>query len=170
MELDEEIRNTVETWKTESSPNKQAAIAVIAIVVGLILAYGFRNFDSSGFTNSLAGFLLGIMLVVIGVAALFSNGKETTTFDPKSRWILIERSTMLGKRQKVILFADIDDARVASIGHRSDGSVSYYVSLHLSDGRRIPLFYPSYYDGRWNRTLMEDRCDRVKDYFMKDRA
>jgi hypothetical protein len=64
---------------------------------------------------------------------------------------------------KVILFSDIGEARVASFGHRTDGTVSYYVSLHLSSGKTVPLFYPAYYDGRWNRAIMEERCDRVKE-------
>jgi hypothetical protein len=134
------------------------------IVVGLILMYGFRNFDGSGFTNSLAGFLLGVLLLVIGVPAILMVGKQTITVDPNARQITVEDNSRFGVKQKIIPFNEIVDLRVSRLGNRTEGSVSYYVSLKLTSGKNYPLFFPAYYDGRWDRSVAESRCSRLADY------
>ena len=154
----------MEIWTTESNPVKQSILSWAIVVVGLILVYGFRNFDVSGFTNSLAGFLLGILLVLIGVPAVLMVGKQTITVDPKIRQILIEDESRFGTKKKIIPFNEIVDLHVSSLGRRSEGTVSYYVSLKMTSGKTLPLFFPAYYEGRWDRSVAESRCSRIQSY------
>jgi hypothetical protein len=85
-------------WTIQSNPVKQAVLTVIIIILGVLLMYGFRNFDSTGFTNSLAGFLLGVLLLVIGFPDLVTIGKETITVLPKERKILIVNKNLFRKK------------------------------------------------------------------------
>lgn len=157
----------MDTWKIESNPAKQTVLTWSIVVVGLILIFGFRDFDGSGFTNSLAGFLLGILLLLIGVPGIFMVGKQTITVDPKACRITIEDATRFGKKIRTIPFEEIVELYISELGARSEGSVSYYVTLKLRSGKNYPLFFPSYFDGRWDRSAAESRCRRLEEYLRK---
>lgn len=157
----------MDMWKIESNPVKQTMLAWATAVVGLMLAFGFRNFDSSGLTNSLAGFLLGILLLLVGIPGIFMVGKQSITVDPKACRIMIEDTSRFGKKSRIIPFNEIVEVHVSSLGNRSEGSVSYYVTLRLESGKSFPLFFPSYYDGRWDRSVAENRCSRLQEYLKR---
>lgn len=99
----------MDTWKITSNPVKQTILTWAIVAAGLILAYGFRDFDSSGLSNSLAGFLLGVLLLIIGIPGLFMIGKQEITVDPKARRILIEDTSRFGKKSRAILFEEVDE-------------------------------------------------------------
>lgn len=147
-----------------SNPTKQALLTIAVIIVGLILAIGFRNYDDSAFTNSLAGFLLGILLILIGIPGLITLGTETITIDTNTRCILIENVNRFRKKNKLIYFMEIAEVFVGCQGKRSSGTMSYYVCLRLNTGEVYNLFYPSYYDGRWDKSVAESRCNRIQEY------
>jgi hypothetical protein len=157
----------MDTWKIESNPAKQTVLTWAVVLAGLVLAYGFRDFDASGFTNSLAGFLLGILLLTIGVPSALLVGKQTITVDPKACQIMIEDTSRFGKKNRIIPFNEIDSLHVSSLGNRSEGSTTYYISLKLRSGKSYPLFFPSYYDGRWDRSVAESRCSRLQEFLGK---
>ena len=114
----------MESWKIESSPGKQVALGWIILLVGLILAMGFRNFDSSGLTNSLAGFLLGLLLLLVGIAALIMGGRRTITVDPEARRISIDDVNRFGQKSRLIPFDEVERVYVGSLGNREGGSIS----------------------------------------------
>ena len=152
----------MEFWKTESNPQKQTAFAIVVIVAGCILAYGFRHYTVS--SNALAGFLLGILLLVVGISALLTGGKESITIDPSRHVILIENENLFGRKNRLIPFNEIAGARVSEFGKRSNYTVTYYITLRLTTGENYPLFYPAYYDGRWNPSVAEERLRRFETY------
>jgi hypothetical protein len=154
----------LDKWQIESNPQKQRALTWAIVVVGLMLAFGFRDFDTSAFTNSLAGFLLGVLLLVIGIPGVFMIAKQEITVDPKARRILIEDTSRFRKKSRAISFHEIAEVDVSSLGNRSEGSVSYYVTLKLRSGESYPLFFPAYYDGRWDRSVAESRRRRIEEY------
>ena len=157
----------MESWKIESSPGKQVALGWIILLVGLILAIGFRNFDSSGLTNSFAGFLLGLLLLLVGIAALVMGGKRTVTVNPEARRILIDDVNRFGQKSRLISFDEVERVYVGSLGNREGGSISYDVVLKLKTGENVSLFRPAYFNGTWNRSVMEDRCRRLEGYIEK---
>jgi hypothetical protein len=152
---------TMEPWKIESSPGRQAALAWVILSVGLILAIGFRDFDTSGLTNSLAGFLLGLLLTLIGIGTLVLGGKRTVIVDPAARNISIEDVNRFGEKRRSVSFDEIDHVYVGRLGNREGGSISYDVVLKLKAGENVSLFRPAYFEGTWNRSVMESRCRRL---------
>jgi hypothetical protein len=157
----------MDIWKIESNPGKQTLIAWIILVVGLILVIGFRNFDGSSLTNSLAGFLLGLLLLLIGFAVLLMGGKRSITVDPQAHRILIEDENRFRQRKRSISFDEVGKVYVSRLGNREGGSISYDVVLKLKAGDTVSLFRPAYFDGTWSRSVMEDRCRRLQEYIQR---
>jgi hypothetical protein len=152
----------MQPWRIESNPVKQAILTAVVLVVGIVLVYGFRNFDDSGFTNSLAGFLLGVLLLLISIPALIFMGTQAITVDPKVRCIFIEDVNRFRVKQRRIAFSDILDVFVGTAGKRSNGMRNYYIVLRLKSGKTQRLFADSFYDGRFSRSVTESRCQRLQ--------
>ncbi len=156
-------------WVVKSSSNKQMFLSIIIVLVGFILAVGFRDFDHSSFSNSFAGFLLGVLLILIGTPAFLFTGKETTTIDVKTRQIRIYSKNSFKENSTVIPFDDIAGMHISHFGKYSSGVVTYYISLELKSGKIIPLFFPAYYEGRWNRNSVEGKLERLQEIvFLKN--
>ena len=157
----------MDTWKIESNPGKQVVLGWIVLVVGLTLAIGFRGFDSSGLTNSLAGFLLGLLLLLIGTGTLLLGGKRTVSVDPEARRILIEDAARFRQKKRSIAFDEVDEVNVDSLGDKEGGSISYDVVLKLKMGETVSLFRPAYFEGTWDRSVMENRRRRLEELLQK---
>lgn len=124
--------------------------------------YRFRDFDAVQFSDSTGGFLLGILLFVLAFASLFSPYHEVTTIDPLHRTLLIESTTLFGKKKKTISADTIESARVSFIGKASNFiENTYYISLHMRDGSRFPLFLSGYYDGRGSENALREQLTRL---------
>jgi hypothetical protein len=155
----------MDTWRIENNPRKQTALAVGCIIVGIILLYGFRNFDSSGFTNSLSGFLLGVLLFGLGISAFFVRGKQTITVDPKTRFIFIEDKSKFASSTKTIPFSEIENIQIGCQGKRSNFVTFYYLILKLRSGGTYPLFAPGrFYEGASNHGVVEGWRERLEGY------
>jgi prepilin signal peptidase PulO-like enzyme (type II secretory pathway) len=153
-------------WVIKSSHGKQTFLSVLIILTGFVLAIAFRDFDSSTFSNSLAGFLLGILLIFIGTPALVLTGREIITVDIKAAQIRIDFKNSFKEKKKVIPFGDIVGMHISHLGKYSSGVVTYYISLQLQSGKTQPLFFPAYYEGRWNRASVEDKLARLEEIIM----
>lgn len=148
-----------------NSPGKQTLLAVGTMAVGAALAYGFRHYDASGLTNSLAGFLLGLLLLGVGLAAFVTTSTQTITIDPRQRRIVVEDNGRFGTDRRIIPFADIVDIRIGFLGKRSNHVRFYYLDLTLRNGTAYPLFAPGrFFDGCADRVLMEMRRQRLADW------
>jgi hypothetical protein len=153
----------MDSWKFESNPGKQTALSLACIAVGLILAIGFRHFDGSGMTNSLAGFLCGLLLLLIGVSAFLVSGKETIVVDTQMRRIVVEDKNKFGIKRKLIRFSDIIDTGIGYSGKKSSWINFYYIILKLRSGEEYPLFSPGrFHDGGSDRSIMESRRQRLE--------
>jgi hypothetical protein len=156
---------TMDSWKFESNPGKQTALSLACIAVGIILVVGFRHFDGSGMTNSLAGFLCGLLLLLIGVSAFLASGKQIIVIDPEMRRIVVEDKNRFGTKRKLIRFSDIADTGIGYIGKRSNFINFYYIILKLKSGEKYSLFSPGrFHDGGSDRSVMESRRQRLENY------
>jgi hypothetical protein len=156
-------------WKFTSNYPKQVALAFAAVSIGVTLLIGFRNFDASGMSNSLAGFLLGLLLLVIGVIALLTQGRQTIVIDPRMRLIIMEEMTPLGIKKRLIRFDDIVDTRVGYLGKKANFVNMYYIKLHLRNGKAYSLFSPGrFYDGGSDRYVMETRRQQLEQLLKQD--
>lgn len=155
----------MDPWKFESNPGKQTALALACIAAGLALAIGFRHFTGPGLSNSLAGFLLGILLLIIGISALWVSGKQTVVIDPELRRIVIEDSNLFRTRKRSIPFIDVVDTAIGYLGKKSNHVSFYYIVLKLRSGEEYPLFPPGrFFEGGSDRSVMESRRRRLEQY------
>ena len=134
-------------------------------MIGLVVALSFRNFGVPGAQNGLAGFLLGILLLLIGIWAFLSNGTQTIVVDPKARRISITDTNRFRTRKRTIAFSDIVDTRVGYFGKARTFVTFYYAVLTLKSGETIPLFSPGhFYEGASDKAVMESRRQRIEEY------
>jgi hypothetical protein len=152
----------MQKWISRSNYVRQAALAVGATVVGLVLMFGFRHFQGSG--DMLAGFLLGVLLLVLGGAGLVVAGTQTVTVDPALRRILVEDRTLLGLKTREIAFAEIGDVGIGYQGKRSNFVQTYYLVLKLTGGKEYALFAPGrFFPGASSRATVEGWRRRLQE-------
>lgn len=152
-----------ELWVTESIPRRQSGVSWVMLALGLVLVYAFRGFQGPGVSNSLAGFLLGVLLMSIAAASLLSGGKQIITVDPQRRQIVVSGQNRFSGGKKVILFKDVARVRVGRFGKASNGMESFHVSVVLKQGGTVPLFF-GFYEGQFDRDVAQARCDRLAAY------
>ncbi|TAN39608.1 MAG: hypothetical protein EPN25_10895 [Nitrospirae bacterium] len=158
----------MDPWKFESNSGRQTALALTCIGAGMILVIGFRHFDSASMTNSLAGFLLGLLLLLIGISAFLVRGKQTIVVDPRMRRIVVEDMNRFRTNKRVIPFSEIVDSGIGYLGRKSNYVTFYYINLRLRSGEDYPLFSPGrFFDGGSDREVMESRRLRLEEYIKK---
>lgn len=151
-------------WVSRSRSGKQLALAVGSSVAGLCLTIGFRGFLTSG-RDAFAGFLLGLMLLIIGIAGALASGPQTVTVDPRARHIRIEQAYLVGSRSRTIGFDEIAGVTIGYLGKASNYVQRYYLVLHLRGGRVYPLFAPGrFFDGSTDRSSVEGWRTRLLEY------
>ena len=106
-------------WVSRSRPGLQLTIAVVSVVVGLLLMIGMRGFPTGG-ENVLAGFALGVLLLVVGIAAAVASGPQTVTVDPHARRIEVADSYFFGARRHSIPFSDVREVGIGYLGQASN--------------------------------------------------
>jgi len=154
----------MDSWRFESNTGKQTALSLACMVVGIVLAIGFRNFSGPGLSNSFAGFLLGILLLIIGISAFWKRGKQTITVDTRARTILVENSNPLSANRRLIAFDEITDIGIGYLGKKSNYVSFYYLILKLRNGENYPLFSPGYFfEGGSDKSVMETRRQRLEE-------
>lgn len=153
----------MDSWKFESNPGKQTALSLVCIAAGTALAVGFRHFDGSGMTNSLAGFLCGLLLLLIGIPGFLLTGKQTIVIDPRLRCIIVEDQNRFETKKRVIHFSEITDTGIGYVGKKSNFVDFYYIVLELKSGEKYPLFSPGrFHEGGSDRSVMESRRQRLE--------
>jgi hypothetical protein len=156
----------MDLWVSESRPGMQTTASVASSTVGLVLAIGFRDFRSAG-SNATAGFFLGILLLVIGVAGLLTSGRQKVIVDPRTRYISIEDSYLLGTKSRLISFSDIVSISIGYLGKRSNYVTWYHLVLKLRSGEDYPLFSPGrFFEGGSDRSTVESWQRRLEDYLV----
>jgi hypothetical protein len=155
-------RTAMELWKSESSSGKQWATALASVAAGLVLVVGFRDFRAAG-NNALAGFLLGLLLLSIGLMGLLYSGKQVVLIDPVRRRITVEDSNVLGGKTRLIPFDAIDDIGIGYLGKSSSYVRCYYLVLKLRSGESYALFAPGrFFAGASDRLIVEGWRQRLQ--------
>jgi hypothetical protein len=154
----------MDSWTSRSNSGKQILLSVACAVVGLVLVIGFRDFRGSG-TNAMAGFLLGVVLLLIGVAGFLLSGKQTVVVDPKARRITIEDSNRFRPNKRSIPFSDIVGISIGYFGKRSNYVTWYYLVLRLRSGEEYPLFSPGrFFEGGSDKSIVASWKQRLEEY------
>lgn len=151
-------------WVSSSRPRVQLAAGLGLFVVGGVLMWGTRDFASGG-DNALAGFLLGALLFALGAASVLVSGKQTVTVDPRKRLIVVRDARLVGGATDTIAFQQVRDVSIGFLGKRSNLVGTYYLVLHLTDGREYPLFAPGrFFEGASDRDTVEGWRSRLEGY------
>jgi len=156
----------MEKWISKSRQGRQILLAVVCIWIGAVLAFGFYGqLSSPAMTNGKAGFLLGMLLLVMGIAGVLAQGRQTVTVNPGVRRIIVEDRTLLGKKRRSIGFQEITGVSIGFLGKRSNYVTIYYLVLKLRNGGEYPLFAPGrFYEGSSDRSVVEGWRQRLEKY------
>jgi hypothetical protein len=116
-------------------------------------------------TDALAGFLLGVLLLVGGVLGFLLTGPQTIVVDPRMRVITVEDVNRFGRMKRVIPFGEIAAVSLGYLGKRSSRVEMHYLVLDLAGGEKYPLFAPGrFYEGGSNRSVVEGWRRRLEEY------
>ena len=152
----------MDLWKIQRNPVKQMIMSAGISLLGFILLL-FNDFNLTN-TNTLAGFLLGLLLLIIGIAGILFNVKQTIIVDPNKRCITVEDVNFFKNKKRSILFNEIVDISIGYLGRYSTHVTWYYLILKLRNGENYSLFAPGrFYKGGsikstaevWRRLLNE---------------
>jgi hypothetical protein len=154
----------MEQWNTENHPTKQFILAAGCLLTGAVIVYSARGY--SGYdSNAFAGFLLGILLLSIGIAALITVGKQRIIIDPDRQKITVRDTNLWGTSIRSIIFQEISRIEIGSLGKRSSGVMFYYLILRLRSDAEFVLFAPGrFYPGSSNRLTVEGWKERLEQY------
>lgn len=154
----------MDPWTSRSDSGRQTLAAIGSAVVGVVLCVGFSGFAARG-ANALAGFLLGVLLLVIGVIAFLLTGPQTIVVDPKKRLIVVEDANRFGRLERAIPFGDVGEISVGYLGKKSNNVQWYYLVLKLRGGETYSLFAPGrFYEGGSDRSVVEGWQRRLEEY------
>jgi hypothetical protein len=152
-----------DVWVTESNTVRQSIASLAEVLVGLALIVGFRGFEGPGLTGSRAGFLLGVLLAVIGAGMLLFGGKQLVTVDPQSRRIILEKVGLFGRSSREVSFDEISRVYVGRLGDSEGGSIRYHVTAELRSGKEVALFL-GFFEGSKSESAMDARRERLVGY------
>lgn len=157
----------MEPWISRNNATKQTVLLLACCAAGLALLVGFREFGRSG-ASGRAGVLLGVLLLVIGVAGLVTGGRQSVVVDPGTRRITVETAGVAGTRRKTIEFSDVAGVGLGYLGRRSSGVTFYYLVLHLRAGGEFSLFGPGrFFPGGSNRSTVDAWRQRLEGYLAR---
>ena len=128
-------------WESRSNSRRQSALSLACLVLGLVLVVTLHEYGPTGSSRH-AGFLLGVVLGLIGGATLLVSGPQTITIDPVREQIRITDHRLLGARLHTIAFSEITEVQVAFLQTRSQHVLQYFLQLQLHQGEAYALFAP----------------------------
>lgn len=127
-----------EIWTIESSKARNDFLAYIITAMGVALIVATRKQIELS-QNAQAGFWLGILLLIIGILAIFYDENILVVVDPNQKKLRIQKTTRLGRRTSIIRFSEVERIYIATIGKRSSHLQSYLLKMHLKNGREESL-------------------------------
>ena len=154
----------MDVWISQNNPGKQIVVSLACVAAGLVLMIGFRDFRGAG-SNAMAGFLLGVLLLVIGAPGILMSGKQTVVVDPGVRRITVEESNRFRTKKRSIPFSDVVGISIGYLGKRSNNVGWYYLVLKLKTGEEYPLFAPGrFFEGGSDRSTVLSWKQRLEQY------
>lgn len=144
-----------------SQPRRNVAMGGASVAVGALLVYLGRHHAD---TNAWAGFLLGWLMLLLGLAGLLVHETRQIELDPRRRLLVLDVQRRLGGNRRVVIpFAHIDSIDVSVFGSRDEGSVYYDLVVRTQEGKNVYLMGGCVFEGRMNR----DHMERLRDQFLQ---
>jgi len=152
-------------WRTELGRGRQGVAAAGMSAVGAVLCVLARPSTWSGVdaTNRQAGFALGVLLVVAGIAYVAYGGQQAVVVDPVAREVRVENTSRLRSSVRAFPFDEIERTSVSTLAGRAGGTPAHVVVLHLRSGEQVAVF-AGVYPGAFSRSTAEERARRIDAY------
>lgn len=131
----------MDIWETRSNNRQQIAISTVCLIVGAVLTVALRDYGLSG-SNRQAGFLLGVVLLGLGIATLVAGGSQTVQVDADTREIRVMDQRLIGSRTQTVAFDQVQHVEIACLQTRSQHALRYFLQLQLISGEAVTLFSP----------------------------
>ena len=136
--------------------NKKSSLwlGVFISILGILILYlTSRSTDLN--SNQAAARGLGLLLFILGVAAVIFVEDIKTTIDPIKKTIDYQMTTRFSSRRRKILFSEVESVRVSRVGHHgSSRTPAYMASLVLKSKEILRT-------GRWS--ILEDEIQQLAD-------
>lgn len=131
----------MQPWETRSDHRQQTMLSLGSLAIGALLVIGLHDAGASGSTGQ-AGFLLGVILLALGLATGAAGGRQTVRIDASAREIRIDDRGLTGTRSRTIGFGDIRTVQLACLQTRTRHALRYFLQLDLASGEQYALFSP----------------------------
>lgn len=131
----------MDIWETRSNNQQQTMISLACLVLGAVLLVALHDYGASG-SNSHAGFLLGVVLLGLGLATLLAGGSQTVQVDMHKREIRVLDQRITGSKSRTIAFDEVQGIEVGCLQTRSKHALRYFLQLQLASGESYALFSP----------------------------
>jgi len=151
----------------ESQRGKQTFGYWVGIAVGGLMVWLTRDWQGPGFSNELAGHLLGWGIVLLCLGAMVVGEKRILTLDPKKQQLVLEIQSRLGNKRLSYGFDQIVEFYVDRMGSTDGGSPYFDIVLVPRTGKRIWLFGGTYFEGRFQEASINALCQRFNDLLSK---
>lgn len=106
--------------------------------------------------NASAAFMLGLLLLGISLLAVLIKESRVVTISPGRRFIRLDIRHRWGARTVKTPFSAIERIGIVRLGSTSNGSVYYDLALIQKDGTELCLFGGCPFEGRMNRSRIEE--------------
>lgn len=154
----------MESWETHSNSRQQTSLSAVCLVMGLALVAVLHD-AQAGESSGRAGFLFGVLLLLIGGATLVANARQCIVVDPVLREIRIEDRRLFGRTLRRVAFANIREVQVACLQTRAQQAIRYFLQLQLHTGESCALFAPErVYPGASDPAIVGDWKARLNGY------
>ena len=154
--------NPTPAWITESSSTQQRTGAVLMLLAGTALTWGFRQSALGPFlSGDQAGLWLGLMVLGGGITLLLFGGKTTITVDPHRRLISLVNTNWLREKRRVLRFDEVQSLSIGEVGDEEGGTPRYHVVVHLAGRQELALFH-GFFEGSTSRPAMQARLERLQ--------
>lgn len=142
-----------------SQPHFNVALGVISTAAGLALVYLGRHHAD---TNTWAGFLLGWLMLLLGLAGLLVHESRLIELDTRRRMLVLDVRRRMGDSRRVAIpFSHIVDIDISFLGTHGEGSVYYDLVVRTREGKSVHLMGGCVFEGRMNRDHMERLRDQI---------
>jgi hypothetical protein len=146
----------------KNNKTNQKIIALAMLAVGGLMIFLVLKIKQEWSANEMAGFSLGILLVIIGAAGFLSNQETTTTIDLRRKIIRVEDASFARTTVRVVMFKEIKDITVEQIGDHTDGSPSFHLVVQQFSGKNLPILV-----GIYDNTFSENATILLQEKILK---
>lgn len=125
-----------DAWVLQSNTAKTSVLSMGLILVGclFILLTKDKVAGMRVWSDLMAAYYLGVLLFVLGLAALLFNENIEITVEPSAQRMLVQSRDLWASSQKIIAFKEVAGISVQKIRSKGDRANFYHLQIQLKNG------------------------------------